>query len=108
PYAQSVMSSPGVAHEWPHGETYLGWMELAVHDEGVLGELLTRVDAHEFADHIAAIHTYPVREIYTIISGGRPTEVGLRGYPALQTIIAVGADGQRNEAVLNLVYGDAV
>ncbi|XRQ11888.1 hypothetical protein ACN3XK_13665, partial [Actinomadura welshii] len=51
------------------------------------------------AGQVRAVHTYPVREIYTIISAGRPTEVGLRGYPAVQTIIAAGADDQRGDDV---------
>lgn len=108
PYDRSVMRSPGVPHQWPNDETYLGWLELAVRDEAVVGELLAGVAADELAEHVAAVHTYPVREVYTIISEGRPTEVGLRGYPALRTLMAVGADNQRSEAVLSLLFGDAV
>ncbi|GAA3740090.1 hypothetical protein GCM10022205_27960 [Spinactinospora alkalitolerans] len=108
PYEQSAMSSPGVAHQWPSDETYLGWIELAVRNEGVVGDLLEVTAADELGKQVRAVHTYPVREIYTIISAGRPTEVGLRGYPAVQTIIAAGADDQRGEAVLNLLFGDAV
>lgn len=108
PYDRSVMASPGVPHQWPNEETYLGWIELAVRNEGVLGDLLAGAVADELAKHVGAVHTYPVREIYTLIAAGRPTEVGLRGYPAVQTIIAAGADDQRSEAVLNLLFGDAV
>jgi hypothetical protein len=108
PYHRSVMRSPGVAHQWPNDETYLGWIELAVRNEGVVGDLLAGAVADELAKQVGAIHTYPVREVYTIISAGRPTEVGLRGYPAVQTIIAAGASDQRSEAVLNLLFGDAV
>ncbi|MGP4024020.1 ethyl tert-butyl ether degradation protein EthD [Actinomadura sp. 3N407] len=108
PYDRSAMSSPGVAHQWPNDETYLGWIELAVRNEGVIGDLLSGAGADELAGQVRAVHTYPVREIYTIISAGRPTEVGLRGYPAVQTIIAAGADDQRSEAVLNVLFGDAV
>ncbi|WP_207757672.1 ethyl tert-butyl ether degradation protein EthD [Nonomuraea cypriaca] len=108
PYDRSAMASPGVAHQWPNDETYLGWLELAVRDEGVVGDLLAGAAADELAEQVKAVHTYPVREVYTIISAGRPTEVGLRGYPAVQTIIAAGAGDQRGEAVLNLLFGDAV
>lgn len=107
-YDQSVMSSPGVPHEWPNNETYLGWIELAVRNEQVLGDLLTGQVTEQLAEQVRAVHTYPVREVYTLISAGRPTEVGLRGYPAMQTITAVGAGNQHNEAVLNLLFGDAV
>jgi hypothetical protein len=108
PYDQSAMASPGVPHQWPNDETYLGWIELAVRNEGVVGDLLAGTAADELAKQVGAVHTYPVREVYTIISAGRPTEVGLRGYLAVQTIIAAGADYQRSEAVLNLLFGDAV
>lgn len=108
PYGQSVMSSPDVAHQWPSDETYLGWIELAVRHEAVLAELMAGASADDLAHQVRAMHTYPLREVYTIISAGRPTEVGLRGYPAVQTIIAAGADNQRSETVLNLLFGDAV
>jgi hypothetical protein len=108
PYDRSAMSSPGVPHRWPNDETYLGWIELAVRNEDVVGALLAGTAADELAEQVRAIHTYPVREVYTIISAGRPTEVGLRGYPAVQTIIAAGADYQRSETLLTLLYGDAV
>ncbi|WP_017572087.1 hypothetical protein [Nocardiopsis halotolerans] len=108
PYERSAMGSPGVERQWPNDETYLGWIELAVRAEGVVGDLLSGVATDELAEQVGAIHTYPVREVYTIISAGRPTEVGLRGYPAVRTIIDAGVDDQRDEAVLELLFGDAV
>ncbi|GAA4936887.1 hypothetical protein GCM10023224_17290 [Streptomonospora halophila] len=107
PYEQSAMRSPGVAHRWPSDETYLGWIELAVRNENVLGELLAGSGADGLARQIRAVHTYPIREVYTIISAGRPTEVGLRGYPAVQTIAAAGAGNQHSREVLDLLFGDA-
>lgn len=74
----------------------------------MLGDLLTSSAADQLAQQIRAVHTYPIREIYTIISTGRPTEVGLRGYPAVQTITAAGADNQHSKTTLNLLFGDAV
>lgn len=108
PYERSAMGSPGVAYQWPSEETYLGWMELAVRSEGVVGDLLEGVAADGLAEQVGAVHAYPVREVYTIVSAGRPTEVGLRGYPAVRTIIAAGVEDQRDEAVLELLFGDAV
>jgi hypothetical protein len=108
PYERSAMGSPGVERRWPTGDTYLGWIELAVRTEGVVGDLLSGAATDGLAERVGAIHTYPVREVYTLVSAGRPTEVGLRGYPAVRTIIAAGADGQRDEAVLELLFGDAV
>ncbi|KKX33774.1 hypothetical protein [Rhizobium sp. LC145] len=106
PYEQSAMASPSVPHQWPTGETYLGWMELAVSREGIVGDLLA--GATGLAEHVGIVHAYPVREIYTIISAGRPTDVGLRGYAAARTIIAAGADNQRSESLLEILFGDAI
>lgn len=108
PYEESAMSSPGVPYQWPNDETYLGWIELAVRNEGVLGELLASLATDVLVQQVRALHTYPIREIYTIISAGRPTGVGLRGYPAVQMIIAAGADNQHSDEVLNLLFGNAV
>lgn len=108
PYEEAAMASPGVPYQWPGDETYLGWIELAVRREDVLRDLLDPAFANDIAEQVRAIHTYPVREIYTLISAGRPTEVGLRGFPAVQTIHAAGADNQQSEAVLKLLFGEAV
>lgn len=108
PYDRSAMASPGVPHQWPNDQTYLGWIELAAQSESVVGDLMAGDAAEALAKQVAAVHTYPVREVYTIVSAGRPTEVGLRGYPAVQTIIAAGADNQRSEPVLQVLFGDAV
>jgi hypothetical protein len=108
PYERSAMSSPGVAHQWPNNQTYLGWIELAVRNERVFGDLLTGPAVDDLAHQVEAIHSYPVREVFTIISAGRPTEVGLRGYPAVKTIITAGAENQRTPAILKQLFGDAV
>ena len=34
-----------------------------------------------------------------------PTQLGLRGLDALQTIVAAGADNQLQEAILRCLYG---
>lgn len=108
PYDKAALSTPGVPLQWPTDETYLCWVELAVRNEAVVGDLVECLSVDELAKQVRSIHTYPVREIYTIISLGRPTEVGLRGYPAAQLIDAVGAENQRKEPILNTLYGDAV
>lgn len=104
-YEHAAMTSPGTEHQWPTDETYLGWIELAVRGENVLGSLMARVIVDEFSARVAAVHAFPIREVYTIVSAGRPTAVGLRGYPAVQTIIAAGAGEQRSKAVPSLIYG---
>ncbi|KOX09959.1 hypothetical protein [Nocardiopsis sp. NRRL B-16309] len=108
PYSRSVMRSPGVPHQWQDDGTYLGWIELAVRDEEVLRELRSSAALDHLAHQVRAVHTYPIREVYTLVSAGRPTDVGLRGYPAVQTITAAGVDTQRDEHVLEQLFGDAV
>ncbi|MGW5875119.1 ethyl tert-butyl ether degradation protein EthD [Nocardiopsis terrae] len=108
PYARSAMGSPGVPHQWPNDQTYLGWIELAVRDRGAVGGLLAGTATGELSELVRAVHTYPVREIHTLIRAGRPTEVGLRGYPAVRAITAAGADNQRDEDLLHDLFGDAV
>jgi len=62
----------------------------------------------DFKKHISAVHAYPIREIYTIAFGGKPTLVGLRGYEAVQTIEAANADFQKSKEVLNFTYGPLI
>ena len=106
PYDQA-MGSPGVPLQWPTDETYLCWVEVAVRNEGVFSDLPAWLSADALAKQVRSIHTYPVRAIYTMISSGRPTEVGLRGYPATRLIEAIGAKNQREEPLLHTLYGDA-
>ncbi|MBB3052738.1 hypothetical protein FHS23_003779 [Prauserella isguenensis] len=108
PYERSAMSSPGVPWQWPTDTAYLGWIELAVRTETVPTDLATGGSLADAARVIREVHTYPIREVYTLISAGRPTDVGLRGYPAARTISDVGAANQSDDDVLTLLYGDAV
>lgn len=105
-YEQEAMASPGVPWEWPADASYAGWVEVAVRERAVVTELAAALAG--VADRVAAVHTYPVREVYTLIAAGRPTDVGLRGFPAARLIGEVGADNQRDEGVLSLLFGDAV
>src|SRR5699024_10649381 len=61
PYRQSVMPSPGVPHQWPTRDTYLGWIEIAVRHDG-FADLIDTIQTVELARYVKAIHTYPVRE----------------------------------------------
>ena len=45
------------------------------------------------------------QEIYTLVWDGKPTDVGLRGWPAVQVIDEIGAKGQENPLLLELMYG---
>ena len=63
-------------------------------------------DGMDYASHISTIHTYPVRAIYTSNYNGKPTLVGLRGYPAYEALTALDAENQRQTSLLEWMYGD--
>jgi hypothetical protein len=70
------------------------------------GTLLDASDGIDYAAHISTIHSYPVRVVYTSNYNGKPTLVGLRGYPAYEALTALNADNQRQTSLLEWMYGD--
>ncbi|MFT7287949.1 MAG: hypothetical protein ACI87W_002064 [Halieaceae bacterium] len=68
--------------------------------------LLDANDGIDYAAHISTIHSYPVRAVYTSNYNGKPTLVGLRGYPAYEALMALNADNQRQTSLLEWMYGD--
>lgn len=82
---------------------YQALIELVLNDRQ-LGQQLLSADAG-IATHISTIHAYPVFAVYTSVYGGRPTLVGLRGYPAYQAIEALHADNQQQASLLEWMYG---
>jgi hypothetical protein len=108
-YDINAWNSPGIDHRWPAEREYWGYIELSIREPQVAAALLgSSFDGTAFARHVEAVHSYPIDAVYTIVQGGRPTEVGLRGYPAVRTIEQAGADNQRNPELLRVLYGDAV
>jgi hypothetical protein len=71
-----------------------------------LSEVFAAVGETLYQD-IGNIQVYPVRAGYRMVDGGRPTQLALRGLDVMQTIEALGADNQRQDAVLNCIYGVA-
>ena len=68
--------------------------------------LIKQSDSIDYATHISTIHAYPVRVIYTNNYNGKPTLVGLRGYPAYQALTALNANNQRQTSLLEWMYGE--
>ena len=87
----------------PPERQYQAWIDVSVELESELARL---VDATDFSDHVSALHAYPVRAIYTSNQGGRPTFVGLRGYPAYKALTAIGGYNQAHNSILRWMYGD--
>jgi hypothetical protein len=83
---------------------YQAWIDLLLNDATVAKTLLQQDDSA----HIATVHVYPVAALYTSIYAGKPTLVGLRGYPAYEAINAFNAVGQREPALLEWMYGPVV
>lgn len=55
----------------------------------------------------AAMQCYRVRARYEMVIDGVPTQLGLRGLSALQTIEAAGAENQKLDEVIRCVYGES-
>ena len=56
---------------------------------------------------LSSVLVYRVRERYEMVANGRPTQLGLRGVSALQTIEQAGADNQKQADVIRCVYGES-
>lgn len=88
----------------PH-EQYQAVIDLSVADAAALTALTTLAPARAAAAELAALHAHPVRAIYTSVLGGRPTWVGLRGYPAYEAMRALDARNQCDPGLLQWMYG---
>jgi hypothetical protein len=86
----------------PPEQQYQGWIDLFLNGEGSCAGLLHAADSAE----IATVHAYPAPAAYTFNYLGRPTLSGLRGYPAVAAIRALGATHQTDPALLRWMYGD--
>ena len=87
----------------PPERQYQAWIDLSVEREADLSRL---VNTNDLAPYVSALHAYPVRAVYTSNQGGRPTFVGLRGYPAYSALKAIGGYNQAHPLMLRWMYGD--
>lgn len=90
----------------PVERQYQAWIDLTLDTEARGKTLIEDSDGIDYATHISTIHTYPVRVVYTSNYNGKPTLVGLRGYPAYEALTALDADNQRQTSLLKWMYGD--
>lgn len=102
-------NSPGMSHEWSPEKQYQAWIELMLRDETAGKRLFSsNTESNNHAQFIKAIHTFPLRALYTFVYDSKPTVVGLRGFSATQTIEQAGADIQRSADLLEVLYGNVV
>jgi len=93
-----------VGHRRPVDVRYNAWIELGVQSNTDLAKVL-EPDLLEILNNLDTIHIYPIFDKYTIMAKGKATIVGLKGYPAYQTILAAGANNQLDPGLLEDVYG---
>lgn len=84
---------------------YNAWIDLVLEDEEAAAALFEVAGKAEAAEHIASAHAYPVPAMYTFVYGGRPTLAGLRGFAAVESIEAFGAENQKDPGLLEWMYG---
>ncbi len=86
---------------------YQALIDLSVASDAVASPLLEGFEPRLSAC-VSAVHAYPVKVVYTSVCQGRPTLVGLRGYPAYEAMTALKADNQRDLGLLQWMYGPVV
>jgi hypothetical protein len=89
----------------PSEQQYQAWIDLTVVSDEAANALLDASGIAEFAEHVRELHCYPVDVIYTSVYAGRPTLVGLRGYPAYEALTGLGGINQRQPELLEWMYG---
>lgn len=105
PYDEPAPTKGGVDHAWEEDKRYDALLDVQLTEDGTLAKLFDEPERD--TSTIEAIHAYPIREVYTLVYGGKPTLVGLRGYPAVETIETAGAEFQKSQQVLKFTYGPA-
>jgi hypothetical protein len=88
----------------PVEQQYQAWIELTLADAALAKTLLAPGDAA----FIRELHAYPVVAYHVFVYDGRPTLAGLRGYPAVQAIEALGGTKQTAREILEWMYGPVV
>ena len=86
----------------PPERQYQAWIDLGIRSEA---DLVRLVAGAELAGQVATLHAYPVRAVYTSNQAGKPTFVGLRGYPAYAALTKIGGYNQAHPAILTWMYG---
>ena len=89
----------------PVEQQYQAWIDLVVEDTAVATDLLGGAGTAQQSQHLATVHAYPVRVVYTSVYAGHPTIVGLRGYAAYEAITALAAANHLQTPLLEWMYG---
>ncbi|WP_425229958.1 hypothetical protein [Sphingomonas sp.] len=104
----SLLEAPDVAAEraagypiktHPPERQYQAWIDLALTDRSVT------LPTDGLADEVSAVHAYPIAANYTSNYAGKPTFVGVRGYPAWDALTAIGGYNQAQQPIMRWMYG---
>lgn len=94
-----------VTHHRPVGVRYNAWIELGV-KKGIDLSVLLETELSKILPSLDTIHIQPISDKYTIMAKEKATIVGMKGFPAYETILAAGAKNQLREDLLHDIYGD--
>jgi hypothetical protein len=89
----------------PPERQYQGLIQLQTIDASGAREQLGPQGLNALGEICAAVHAYPVSDVYTWNRAGKPTLAGLRGYPAARAISAFNALQHATPGVLEWMYG---
>lgn len=89
----------------PPERQYQAWIDLTLEKAAVAHALVAAGHGRALAAEVRTLHAYPVPYVYTSVCRGKPTIVGLRGYPAHDAIEALGAANQKQSPLLEWMYG---
>ncbi len=89
----------------PEAQQYQAWIDITLDSKARARTLFSAGEGLDYAAHLKTLHAYPVRDIYTSVYRGKPTLVGLRGYPAYEAITALAAHNQQQATLLEWMYG---
>jgi hypothetical protein len=87
---------------------YQAWIDLIVESDVVARGLTAGSAGAQLAEYVRTLHAYPTPVMYTSVYRGRPTIVGLRGYPAYDAMCGLRAENQKQLGILQWMYGDCV
>lgn len=103
PFDSARWQTPSVNNELGADDAHDAIIELVAPSGGAARDILARWgDIGIEANLISSIEAYPAELTYTLVYDGRPTAVGIYGYPAFEAIRALGAANQLEESMLRL------
>ena len=105
----SLLEAPDVSAEraagypiktHPPERQYQAWIDIVLANADVI------LPAAGLTEQVGALHAYPIAANYTSNYAGKPTFVGLRGFPAWDALTAIGGYNQAQEPIMRWMFGE--